>query len=129
VLHIARQPYYRWLAEPVTEAELAEAHLANALFDAHRDDPEFGYRFLFDEVRDAGFATCERTVWKLCSANAWWSTFGKKRASKSARVNTPAHDDLVKRDFSASAPNELWLSDISEHPTAWIPAVVATVGL
>ena len=31
-----------------------EAHRANALFDAHRDDPEFGYRFLADEARDAG---------------------------------------------------------------------------
>ena len=32
-------------------AELDEAWLANAIFDAHRDDPEFGYRFLADEVR------------------------------------------------------------------------------
>ena len=36
---------------PVTDGELDEAHLANAIFDAHRDDPEFGYRFLADEVR------------------------------------------------------------------------------
>ena len=46
VLKIARQPYYRWLASPVTAAELEEAYRANALFDAHRDDPEFGYLFL-----------------------------------------------------------------------------------
>jgi putative transposase len=39
VLKIARQPYYRWLAQPITDAEWDEAHLANALFDAHRDDP------------------------------------------------------------------------------------------
>lgn len=38
VLKIARQPYYRWLANPVSEAELTEAYRANALFDAHRDD-------------------------------------------------------------------------------------------
>ena len=46
VLKIARQPYYRWLAQPVTDTELKEAYRANALFEAHRDDPEFGYRFL-----------------------------------------------------------------------------------
>ena len=28
------------------------------------------------------------------------------------------HDDLVKRDFSARAANELWLTDITEHKTA-----------
>jgi hypothetical protein len=30
----------------------------------------------------------------------------------------PVHDDLVERDFTAAAPNELWLTDITEHPTA-----------
>src|SRR5690606_1528152 len=54
VLKLARQPYYRWLAQPVTDAELVEAYRANALFDAHGEDPEFGYRFLFDEAADAG---------------------------------------------------------------------------
>lgn len=43
VLKIARQPYYRRLACPVTDAELVEAYRANALFDAHGEDPEFGY--------------------------------------------------------------------------------------
>jgi hypothetical protein len=37
---LCRQQYYRWLKDPVTDAELSEAYLANALFDAHRDDPE-----------------------------------------------------------------------------------------
>ncbi len=44
-----------------------EASLANAIFHAHRDDPEFGHRFLADEVRDAGFEVSDRTVWKICS--------------------------------------------------------------
>jgi putative transposase len=115
VLNIARQPYYRWLANPVTDAEWDEAGLTNAVFDAHRDDPEFGYRFLADEVRDAGFAVSERTVWKICSTNGWWSVFGKKKARKTAKVSTPAHDDLVRRQFGAEVPNQLWLADIERH--------------
>jgi putative transposase len=62
VLKIARQPYYRWLDCPVSDAELDEAWLTNAIFDAHRDDPEFGYRFLADEVRAAGFEVSDRVV-------------------------------------------------------------------
>jgi putative transposase len=27
------------------------------------------------------------------------------------------HDDLVERDFTAEAPNRLWLADSTEHPT------------
>lgn len=58
--------------DPTTDSELDEAYLANAVFDAHRDDPEFGYRFLVDEVRDAGFDVAERTVWRICRDNGWW---------------------------------------------------------
>ena len=29
----------------------------------------------------------------------------------------PVHDDLVRRRFVADAPNRLWLTDITEHPT------------
>lgn len=117
VLKIARQPYYRWLDDPVTDAEWAQAHLANALFDAHREDPEFGYRFLLDEARDAGHAMAERTAWRICSDNGWWSTFGKKKRYAKARVGAPAHDGLVRREFTAPAPNRVWLSDLTEHPT------------
>ncbi|GAA6526131.1 hypothetical protein IDVR_19270 [Intrasporangium sp. DVR] len=117
VLKIARQPYYRWLADPVTATELAEAHLANALFDAHCEDPEFGYRYLADEARDAGHQACDRTMWRVCSVNGWWSAFGKKRGKNGKKPGPPVHDDLVKRDFTADAPNRLWLSDITEHRT------------
>ncbi|MDN5896445.1 MAG: hypothetical protein L0H93_20800 [Nocardioides sp.] len=65
VLKLARQPYYRWLAAPVTPAELDHAYRANALFNAHTDDPEFGYRFLVAEARDAGELMTERTAWRI----------------------------------------------------------------
>lgn len=29
----------------------------------------------------------------------------------------PVHDDLVQRDFTAHGPNQLWLTDITEHHT------------
>jgi putative transposase len=117
VLQIARQPYYRWLASPVTDAELTAAYRANALFDAHRDDPEFGYRFLLDEARDAGEAMAERTAWKICSEQGWWSAFGKRRGRNGKKAGPPVHEDLVRRDFTATAPNTLWLADITEHWT------------
>lgn len=111
VLGLARQPYYRWLNNPVTDAELAEAYRANALFDAHRDDPEFGHRFLADEARAAGEAMAERTAWRICRDNRWWSTLGKRTGrGKNAKAGPPVHDDKVRRDFTATAPNRLWLT-------------------
>jgi transposase InsO family protein len=117
-LQIARQPYYRWLAHPITKAELAAAYRADALFDAHRDDPEFGYRFLADEARATGQPMVERTAWKICSHMGWFSAFSKKkRRGKGGKVGPPVHDDLVRRDFTADGPNRLWLADITEHRT------------
>lgn len=54
LVNLARQPYGRWLNAPIAAAEIAQAYRANALFDAHRDDPEFGNRLLADETRAAG---------------------------------------------------------------------------
>jgi len=119
VLKLARQPYYRWLAHPVTPAELERAHRANALFDAHRDDPEFGYRYLAEEAHDAGQVMSARTAWRICADNGWWSVFGKKKArGKGGKVGPPVHDDLVGRVFTADGPNRLWLTDLTEHPTS-----------
>jgi transposase InsO family protein len=117
VLKLARQPYYRWLAAPITAREVGEAYLANVLFDAHRDDPEFGHRLLADEAHRAGMRACDRRVWRICRDNRWWSAFGKKRAGNGKKAGPPAHDDLVRRRFRADRPNELWLWDITEHPT------------
>lgn len=127
VLKLARQPYYRWLVAPITPSEVDEAYRANALFDAHRDDPEFGHRLLADEARHVGQAMAYRTAWRICRDNAWWSVFGKKRGSNGKKPGPPAHDDLctvtdekgrVRHVFAADAPNQLWLTDITEHKTA-----------
>jgi putative transposase len=98
--------------------ERGDLDRANALFDAHRDDPEFGHRFLLDEARAAGEAMAERTAWRNCRDNGWWSAFGKRRGrGKNAKAGPPVHDDLVRRNFTVDGPNRLWLTDITEHAT------------
>jgi putative transposase len=126
VLKLSRQPYYRWLIEPVTESEIVEAYRANALFDAHQDDPEFGHRLLADQAREEGESMADRTAWKITSANGWWSVFGKKKGKNGKRPGPAVHDDLctvtdedgrVRHEFTADGPNQLWLTDITEHKT------------
>ena len=126
-LKLSRQPYYRWLANPIMPSEVVEAYRANAIFDAHRDDPEFGHRLLADEARDAGEAMSDRTAWRIASSNGWWSAFGKKRGHNGKKPGPPVHDDLcavtdedgrIRHEFTADGPNQLWLTDITEHKTA-----------
>lgn len=119
VLEIARQPYYRWLAHPITEAELVEAYRLNALIDAHHDDPEFGYRYLADEAADAGVPMATRTAWRLCSTQGLSSSISTRKKGNGTRPGPPVHDDLVQRQFSSvTEVNTVWFTDITEHHTS-----------
>lgn len=59
VLKLSHQPYRRWLRDQVTAAESASAYRANALLDAHWDDPELAPRFFAEEARAAVAALYE----------------------------------------------------------------------
>lgn len=95
----------------------SSSHLTNAAIDPHRDDPAFGYRFISDEIEaEAGLTASERRVWRLCSEQRLWSAFSKKRGLN-RKAGPPVHDDLVLRDFTAKRPDQVWLTDITEHWT------------
>ncbi len=66
VLRHSTQAYYAWLAHPVSERDLENAYLTNALLDAHGEDPEFGYRLLADELERAGHVVGEHRGWRFC---------------------------------------------------------------
>lgn len=116
VLGFSTQAFYKWLAAPVSDRDLADAYLTNAAIDAHRDDPEFGYRLVADELRQVGHRVGDRRVWRLCSAQGLFSAHAPRKGS-GKRAGPPVHDDLVCRDFTAKRPNQLWLTDITEHRT------------
>ncbi len=117
VLGFSKQAFYAWRKQPVTDRDWNDAHLINTALDIHHDDPAFGYRFIADELAGRGVTAGENRVARLCSQQRIWSVFAKKRG-RGRRPGPPVHDDLVVRDFTASAPDELWLADITEHPTS-----------
>ncbi len=117
VLGFSKQAFYRWRASPVSKRDWDDAHLTNAAIDAHRDDPTFGYRFIADDLAAAGHRTSERRVWRLCSQQRLWSLHSKKRGL-TRKAGPPVHDDRVRRTFTAPDLDRLWLTDITEHPSA-----------
>ncbi len=116
VLGFSKQGYFKWRRRPVCPRDLENAYLTNAAVDVNHDDPAFGYRFIADELGRLGHRASENRVWRLCSEQRLWSAHARKRGL-SRRPGPPVHDDLVERDFTADAPNELWLTDITEHRT------------
>jgi putative transposase len=117
VLGFSTQAYYRWLNRPFSERDWDDAHVINAALDAHHDDPTFGYRFIKDELEKVGIIASENRVQRLCSLQRIWSLHAKKRGLN-RKVGPPVHDDLIGKDFTATAPNQKWVTDITEHPTS-----------
>jgi putative transposase len=116
VLGFTPQGFYKWLADSVSQRDWDDAHLLNAIIDIHRDDPEFGYRFIADELEAAGHVASENRVQRLCSLQGVFSTT-VKRGRRTKTPGPAVHDDLVRRQFHAEQPDEIWLTDITEHPT------------
>jgi putative transposase len=117
VLGFSKQAFYQWRAAPVTARDWDDAHLINAAIGVHHDDPEFGYRFITDELARQGLKASRNRVNRLCTSQRLWSVHARKRGL-TRKPGPPVHDDLVRREFTAGRPNELWLTDITEHPTA-----------
>jgi putative transposase len=66
VLGFTAQAFYKWRSSPVCDRDWVDARLTNAIIDVHGDDPEFGYRFVTDDLHAAGHRVGERRVWRLC---------------------------------------------------------------
>lgn len=116
VLGFSKQAFYQWKAKPVSDRDYDDAHLINAAIDVHHDDPEFGYRFIADELAAHGWMASRNRVGRLCTLQQLWSVHARRRG-RHRRPGPPVHDDLVRREFTAARPNQLWLTDITEHPT------------
>ena len=57
-------------------------------------------------------------MWRLCRSSGSGRPPTKKGRSGAGKTPGPAvHDDLVQRVFTAPAPDLVWLTDITEHPT------------
>ena len=117
VLGFSTQAFYKWKANPISDRDWNDAHLIDAALDVHHDDPAFGYRFIADELAVQGHTASENRVQRLCQVQQIWSVFAKRRGLRH-KPGPPVHDDLVERQFVASALNVLWLTDITEHATA-----------
>lgn len=115
VLKLTTQGYYRWLKQPISQRDWDDARLINAAIDIHADDPEFGHRFIADHLAERGWLASENRVARMCALQRIYSQTRKRGRY---RVSGPAVcDDLVERQFRSSAPDLVWLTDITEHPT------------
>jgi len=118
VLGFSKQAFYAWRADPISQRDWDDAHLANAAIDVHADDPAFGYRLIHDELTlTQGLAVGRNRVARLCREQRVFSVIVKRRGR--IKVAGPVvHDDHVQRQFKTTVLDQAWFTDITEHPAS-----------
>ena len=126
MLGVARQNYYLAKRAPTTRTQLQRQWLTGLIREIHvASRGTYGYRRVHAELTlGMGITVCQRTVSVLMTQAGIYGLPGPVRAKRLRGVVTA--DDLVNRKFHRLRPNELWVTDITQHRTTWIPAVVAT---
>ena len=75
----------------------------------------YGYRRIHASLSDRSVSISEKVVRRLMKQACLVAATSKRRRYGSYMGEiSPAPDNLLNRDFSASAPNEKWLTDITE---------------
>lgn len=122
VLGVARQNYYKQKRTPTTPTQLRRQWLTGLIREIHvASRGTYGYRRVHAELTmGMGITVCERTVWLLMNQAGVYGLPGPTRVKRLRGVVTA--DDLVNRKFHRLRPNELWVTDITQHRTreGWI---------
>jgi transposase InsO family protein len=117
LLGVAESGYYEWRDRPASMRALRHAHLTETIRAVHAASRgTYGSRRVTAElVLGRGVSVGHGQVELLMRRAGLHGLPGRKRW-RHAKPDTYA-GDLVKRDFSRSRANALWVTDITEHPT------------
>lgn len=117
VLNLSRSGFYEWLKRPPSDRDVDDAYLLETIRKIHTDSRcSYGAPRVHAELR-LGLEVRvgrERIARLMRLVGLQGISARPKRRS---RPGEPVHEDLVKRQFVADAPNVLWCTDITEHPT------------
>jgi putative transposase len=116
-LKIAPSTYYERRSRPVTDAELEDAYLANALVTLHREEwSVYGARKLYRAARYAGLDVGRDQVARLMRLAGIRGVVRGRHGTVTTRPDrgAPRHPDLVGRGWDAPTDvDELWVADFS----------------
>jgi len=117
VLGVSRQGYYRYKRRPTSATQLRRQWLTGLIREVHiASRGTYGYRRVHAELTMAmDVQVSSRLVYVLMNKAEIYGLPGPARVKRLRGIATA--DDLVNRKFHRLRPNELWMTDITEHPT------------
>jgi transposase InsO family protein/transposase-like protein len=113
-LDLPRSSYFYHRARLETADKYADVRQAMTdIFE--RNYRCYGYRRIHASLSDRSVSISEKVIRRLMKQESLVAATSKRRRYGSYMGEiSPAPDNLLNRDFSADAPNEKWLTDITE---------------
>jgi transposase InsO family protein len=129
VLEVSRSGYYRWVhAEPSAHSK-RDQRLTVEIKAIHSESRgTYGSPRVHAELQAKGFEVGRNRVARLMAEQG----ITGRRPPRFCKTTNSCHDhpiapNLIERDFSPAAPNEVWAADITYIPTASGWAYLAVV--
>ena len=117
-MEVARTTYYEHKFHVPSDREIRRLLLTDLVADIHqRSRGTYGMiRISAALKKEHDMIVNKKLVLSILRELGIHGLPGPKRHKKNL-VNAATEEDLVQRNFTADAPNTLWLTDITEHPT------------
>jgi transposase-like protein len=121
VLEVSPAGYYAWRERPVSERTKSSAVLLAAIRQVHQDSGgRYGSPRIHAVLRKQGRGVSRGRIERTMSRHGIRAIMAPPRRARTtdSRHGLPIAPNLIARDFTASAPNRVWLADITYIPTA-----------
>ena len=92
-------------------------HIADEIEKIHKDSPDKGYRRIRDDLeRYHGMKANDKRILRICRKLGIKSTikYANNGCTRQAKNSQYIAENILDRQFSAQAPNEKWLTDVTE---------------
>jgi len=115
VLEVSPSGFYAWLKRPPSKREQEDEMLTQEIKKIHkRSKGTYGAPRIHAELAEKGLHVGRKRVARLMrAANVRGVSRRKAPRTTQRRLGARPAPDLVKRNFTASRPNELWVADIT----------------
>ncbi|MFK4719283.1 putative transposase [Bradyrhizobium niftali] len=121
VLEVSPAGYYAWRERPVSARTTSNAALLAEIRQVHRDSGQrYGSPRIHAALRTQGRGASRGRIERLMRRHGIRAIMAPPRRVRTtdSRHALPIAPNLIARDFTAAAPNRIWLADITYIPTA-----------
>ena len=114
---VSRAAYYKWLHRGIPAYEAENNCIAEKIEKIHMESPDKGYRRIRDDLeRYHGIKANDKRVLRICRKKDIKSTIKYSNNGCTRQAANPQFiaENILNREFSADAPNQKWLTDVTE---------------